>query len=90
LVHAYTHIAIRYIYNAINKKPPCQQLAAKNNARERKGIGNNVSTALEKGLKKQTRKGRRGIRGSVSTVLAERLKQVHFQMHRINQVRHLH
>jgi hypothetical protein len=73
----------------INKKPPCPQLAAKNNSRERKGIGNNVSTVLEKGLKKRTRNGKKGIRGSVSTVLAERLKQVHFQIYWINQVHDL-
>ena len=49
--------------------PPCQQLAVKNNAKERKGIENNVSIAPEKGLEKQSRRGRRGIRGSVTICL---------------------
>jgi len=56
-----------YIYSTINEYiPPCQQLVVKNNTKERKGIGNNMSIAPEKGLKKQSRKGRRGIRGSVT------------------------
>jgi len=50
---------MRYIYNVINKKHVCPQLATKNNSRKRKGIGNDMSTVLEKGLKKWTRNKRR-------------------------------
>jgi hypothetical protein len=88
----HTHISQLDIYISTknNNKTPYPQIASKNNARERKGIGSNVSTVLEKGIRKRTRNGRRGIRGSVSTVLDEKLKQVHFQMQRINQVHNLH